>query len=78
MDYEQEDRLALKRAQAGQESERRHAAGEYPFTLLEAAEALGLAAPMSQDNLITLARVCDLWNVRTNMDTEPGFARYRR
>jgi len=73
MDYEREDRLSLKRAYAGLESERRHDAGEYPFTLLEAAYALGLDAPVSHDDLITLSNVCETWNVRTNIDRDvPG------
>lgn len=77
MDYEREDRIATKRAQAAIESKRRHEAGEYPFTLLEAAHALGLDEPVSGDDLETLARICEQWSVRTNMDDEGRFAALR-
>jgi hypothetical protein len=78
MDYEREDRLATKRAYAAIESTRRQEAGEPPFTLLEAAHALGLNSPVSENDLQTLGAVCHTWNIRTNMDEEPGFRHYRQ
>jgi hypothetical protein len=70
MDYEREDAIATRRAYAAIESDRRHAMGEYPFTLIEAAHALGLNSPMSYEELVTLRAVCRAWSVRTNVDEE--------
>lgn len=78
MDYEREDRIASKRAQASLESQRRVDAGEYPFTLLEAAHALGLDSPVSHEDLVTLGHVCYMWNVRTNIDSDPCFNTFRQ
>ena len=71
------DREALQRARAAIESDRRHAAGDAPFTLCEAADALGVDPPVSQDDLIVLAAVCERWHVRTTLDNMPAFQPYR-
>lgn len=52
--------------------------GRERWTLTEAAAVVGVRAPVSQDDLLELARACELAGVVTNLDDEAGAWREMR
>lgn len=75
-DRESFDRLACKRAYAGQDSQKANQGRG--FTVEEACTALDWPMPLTEQDLKDFASLCETWGVKTNIDDVPYFAQYRK